>query len=263
MNKLFVSVLILMALFSCKDKVQEIKNSHEADHENTHWGYTGETSPEHWAELEENAACSGKYQSPINIVEFNTVINTVDTKKIKILYSPETELSEVINNGHSIEFDFKAGDSLSYLNGTYHLKQIHFHEPSEHTINGIRYPIEIHLVHMNTAKEYTVISILGKEGNESDYSDFFNLFLPLKQGERKEVHESLDLRDLFPQVLNYYSYKGSLTTPPCTETVNWVIFKEAITISEEAATFLKENMPLDNYRNNQALNGRIVYHNTN
>ena len=263
MKKSFAGVLILIALFSCKDKAREINNSNGSDHENKHWGYTGETSPEHWAEIVKNTDCSGYNQSPINIIKSKTVITTSDTSKIDILYSPETELSQVINNGHSIEFDFEPGDSLNYHGKTYHLKQIHFHSPSEHTIDSLDFPIEMHLVHMNNRSEYTVISILGEEGDESDYSEFFNLFLPLKEGEKKEIHESLDLAVLFPEKLDYYSYKGSLTTPPCTETVNWVILKEPITISKEASTFLKENMPLNNYRNEQPLNGRIVFDNTN
>lgn len=81
MNTLFASVLILVAFFSCKDIAQEIKNSHEPDYENRHWGYEGETSPEHWAQIQENTGCSGKYQSPINILEINTVRNVADTKK--------------------------------------------------------------------------------------------------------------------------------------------------------------------------------------
>ena len=250
---------MVLVIFACQNKTKKATNKEEVNHEKKHWGYKGETSPEHWAEIDENTDCSGYNQSPINIITSKTVRNTTDSIKIDILYSPETELSRVTNNGHSIEFDFERGDSLRYLGHTYHLKQIHFHGPSEHTIDSLDFPIEMHLVHMNSNNEYTVVSILGKEGEESDYSEFFSLFLPLKVNETKEIHEPLDLADLFPENLDYYSYKGSLTTPPCTETVNWVILKDPITISKKASTFLKRNMPINNYRNEQPVNRRIVY----
>ena len=257
MRKLVFSAICLFSimLISCnKNKTAQANNeAHE------HWSYEGETSPEHWAEVEKHSDCSGNFQSPVNIVTSEAINDTISMNKVDILYSPETELSQVKNNGHSIEFVFDEGDSIRYMNDIYDLKQIHFHEPSEHTINGVRFPVEMHLVHMDSKNEFTVISILGEQGVETEYSEFLNLFLPLKEGETKEIHESFDLTDLFQDNTAYYSYKGSLTTPPCTEQVNWIILKESITISKEAVNFLKNNMPLDNYRNEQALNGRKVY----
>ena len=249
------SCLLFIMLISC-DKNKTAQANNEA-HE--HWSYEGETSPEHWAEIEKDSDCSGNFQSPVNIATSEAIKDTILKNKVDILYSPETELSQVKNNGHSIEFDFDEGDSIRYMNDIYHLKQIHFHEPAEHTINGVRFPLEMHLVHMDSKNQFTVISILGEQGFETEYSEFLNLFLPLKEGVTKEIHESFDLTDLFQDNTAYYSYKGSLTTPPCTEQVNWIILKESITISEEAVNFLKNNMPLDNYRNEQPLNGRKVY----
>lgn len=256
----FVLTLVITLIISCKnDKKLMNLNPHDVD---KHWSYEGETSPEHWAEIEKESDCSGRFQSPIDIEDSSSLKDTLSLKNLEILYTTETELRKVLNNGHSIEFDFDEGDSLRYLNDTYHLKQIHFHEPSEHTINGLRFPIEMHLVHVNTKNDFTVIGILGEEGDETDFNEFFNLFLPIKEGEEKEVHKPVDLTELFRDKQNYYSYKGSLTTPPCTENVNWIIFKESISISKDAILLVKNNMPLNNYRNEQPLNGRLVYRNS-
>lgn len=148
---------------------------------------------------------------------------------------------------------------MLYHSKTFHLSQINFHEPAEHTIDGIRYPLEIHLVHSFNNEEFTVMSILAKEGEESQIFEFLESFLPINVNNTKNIHEPLDLTTLFPKTKNYYAYGGSLTTPPCTENVNWIVFKEPIIVSEAEVLKLKKNMPKDNYRNEQPLNGRQVY----
>ena len=252
MNKLLVSFLyvFLIILSSCKNE-EKIK----------HWTYEGETSPEHWVEIEKNSDCDGKSQSPINIITDHTLpVNNVND--LEVFYTPETVISKVENNGHSIQFDFEPGDSIQYKKEIYHLKQIHFHEPAEHLINGIRYPIEIHFVHKSDYENLTVLSIFGEEGEVSGMFDFFESFLPIKEGESKEINYAIDLTSLYPKSKDFYSYSGSLTTPPCTENVNWVIFKDQLILSYKQVLKLKSNMPLNNYRNEQPLNKRKVYLNT-
>lgn len=247
--------IILLTFQSCK---QIHKTEHTAETQDTrHWSYSGETSPEHWVEVEKNSNCDGKYQSPINII--NKDADSVSSENLlKIYYSPKTSISKVENNGHSIQFDFEAGDSIDYKNDMYYLKQIHFHEPSEHKINGIIYPIEIHLVHVNKTGQISVLGILGEEGDESQLFEFFESFLPIENGSEKEIHQNIDLSSLFLNANNYYSYSGSLTTPPCTEGVNWIVFKKPIILSVEEVLKLKNNMPINNYRNEQPLNNRLV-----
>ena len=246
-SKIFI-LLIIAIIVSCKsDKVE-------------HWSYQGETAPEHWPEIEKHTNCDGLNQSPVNIIEFNTVLNP-SASNLSVLYSPLTVLNKVENNGHSIQFSFYPGDSIIYQHKSYLLKQIHFHEPSEHIINGIIYPVEIHLVHVNDDNEITVLGILGMEGEESQLFEFLESFLPLENGEEKIINQRLDLTDLFPDVTDFYSYDGSLTTPPCTENVKWVVFKNPIVLSLDEVLKLKNNMPINNYRNEQPLNGRIIYHN--
>ena len=256
MFKIFISLfyIFLIVLSSCKD---EHKLSLPKKKESKHWTYDGETSPEHWAEIEKNSDCDGINQSPINIIVDHTVpVNNVND--LKVFYSTETIISKVKNNGHSIQFDFEPGDSIRYKKEIYHLKQIHFHEPAEHIVNGVRYPIEIHFVHKSDQDKLTVLSIFGVEGDVSGLFDFFETFLPIKNGESKVIDQKVDLQSLYPKSKGFYSYNGSLTTPPCTEGVNWVIFKDQVVFSYTQAIKLKDNMPLNNYRNEQPLNDRVV-----
>ena len=241
---IFVSLIIFS---SCKNEKKA-----------AHWSYEGESSPEHWTEIEKNSDCDGKSQSPINIIVDHTVaVNKAD--QLQVFYSPETELSTVKNNGHSLQFDFEEGDSIHYKKETYHLKQLHFHEPAEHLVNGIRYPIEIHFVHKSDKDHLTVLSVFGEEGDTSDLTRLLKTFLPIESGASKNINYPIDLSSLYPKGNRFYSYSGSLTTPPCSENVNWVIFKDQIILSYEQVLNLKETMPLNNYRNEQPLNERIVY----
>lgn len=251
MRHYFYICILCFIVFNACDSGQH--QSHQAD-----WSYSGENAPEHWAEIEKHSDCGGQNQSPINIIASRSLPAQTENV-LDIYYSDETILHKVDNNGHSIQFSFEKGDSIVYNNKSYHLKQIHFHEHSEHLINGMIYPIEIHLVHMSKDNEIAVIAILGQEGEESQIFEFFESFLPLKMGESKLIDLKQDLNDLFPDDRSFFSYVGSLTTPPCTENVNWIVFKESIILSLEEVEKLRQNMPLNNYRNEQALNGRKVY----
>ena len=106
-----------------------------------HWSYQGESGPAHWAEIEKNSDCDGLHQSPVNIIEFNSQPGSEDELSLEIHYEDETKIHDVINNGHSIQYNFELGDYIKFQGKRYDLKQVHFHEPAEHTINGIRYPI--------------------------------------------------------------------------------------------------------------------------
>lgn len=253
MESRMLSTVVCVALFlmtSCENEEKQHKD----------WGYKGEISCEHWCEIEENSACSGEKQSPINIIEVDVSASNPENQ-LRLMYSPETHLKDVVNNGHSIKFDFDTGDSINYRGNHYYLKQIHFHEPSEHTINGIRYPIEIHLVHFSKENNPVVMAVLGMEGKESQLFEFLESFLPLEAGETKALGSQIDLNSLFPDKKDYYSYSGSLTAPPCSEDVNWIIFKQPISLSLKEVMTLKENIPLNNYRPEQPLNGRTVNYN--
>lgn len=225
--------------------------------EKKHWSYQGETGPEHWVEFEKDSDCGGKYQSPINIVSTNAMVDTT-LQPLDIHYSSATKIHEVVNNGHSIQYNFESGNYLNYKDEKYELKQIHFHEAAEHTINGIRYPMVIHMVHVNIKNQYAVLAVMVKEGKSSAPFNFLESYLPIEKGTTKTVNTSFDLNKNLPKDKGYYNYVGSLTTPPCTEGVNWFIYKKPITISLKQVKELQKIMPLNNYRNEQPLNGRKV-----
>ena len=227
-------------------------------HSHPEWDYEGELSPEHWAEVEEYSDCNGKHQSPINIIDVNATFEPELNSALALEYDAMTHIYDVINNGHTVQFDFEEGDSLRWKGQTFFLKQIHFHEPAEHMINGIRYPIEIHLVHQNEAGDLAVVGILGKEGVESQAFDFLENYLPLPPGSEAKIDKAFDLNNILPEDRSFYTYSGSLTTPPCSEGVRWFVLRDAIDLSEEQVLILQENMPHNNYRGHQPLNDRIV-----
>jgi len=247
--------IICILTISC-DK-DESNNTKIPSEEKAHWGYDGETNPEHWAELEKESECGGEYQSPINIISNNAIIDE-ELKELDIHYASQTKIHEVVNNGHSIQYNFEPGDYLMYKEDKYELKQIHFHAPSEHTINGIHYPMVIHMVHVSDKNQFVVLAVMVQEGKSSAPFDFLESYLPVNEGQNIEIDTSFDLNKNLPDNKGYYSYVGSLTTPPCTQGVNWFIFKEPITVSLEQVKVLKKLMPLNNYRNEQPLNGRQV-----
>ncbi|WCL80149.1 carbonic anhydrase family protein [Saprospira sp. CCB-QB6] len=219
------------------------------------WSYQGETGPEHWAELEKTSDCGGQHQSPINIVEYQS---DEQLPPLDIQYADQTILHDVVNNGHSIQYDFEEGDYIVLEGEKFYLKQFHFHEPSEHTIEGVRYPLEMHLVHANQDGDIAVLAVMAKEGGQSAPFDFLETYLPLAAGAKKEIGKPFDMNLNLPKDRSYYHYKGSLTTPPCSENVQWYIFKTPINISLKQAKILEENMPVHNYRNEQPVNDRIV-----
>jgi len=223
-----------------------------------HWTYEGEMGPEHWAD--HNSACAGSSQSPVNIIVTDADPDSAKAFPLSVHYPPQTRIHSVTNNGHSIQYDFDQGDEIEFNGDRYALKQIHFHEPSEHTLNGVRYPIEMHLVHANEARgEYTVIGLLGYEGAPNKTFAKIEQFVPHQTGETLAINQSIDLNGLFDETLTpRFHYRGSLTTPPCSENVNWVVFEEPFMLSHDQVVKLKELMPKNNYRDVQPLNTRHV-----
>jgi carbonic anhydrase len=255
-----LGTVILFALVSCKDTTEARNKEMEEDlahNEAIHWTYTGENGPEHWDELEKSSQCGGERQSPVNIVDIQTEADSA-LLPLDLHYYGQVRIHEVISNGHSIQYNFEKGDYISLWDIRYDLKQIHFHEAAEHTLNGVRYPLEMHMVHVNADNEIAVFAIMAMEGEPSEPFNFLEKYLPLEIGETKVIDEYFDLNLNLPASRDYYTYKGSLTTPPCTEGVTWIVFKEPITVSLQQVKELQRLMPLNNYRGEQPLNGRIV-----
>jgi carbonic anhydrase len=251
-NKNIILVVIALIICSCKNKVEHInidttlnQDNHNSANQisHNHWTYSGETGPEHWAEIEKQSDCDGKQQSPINIIDIDVVTDT-SLNSIDINYSSNVKIHDVINNGHSIQYDFEKGDYITLNDHKYELKQIHFHEASEHTINGIRYPLEMHLVHASEDHKIAVLAVMAKEGESSSPFTFLENYLPVEKGETKQIDAYFDLNLNLPENKEYYTYEGSLTTPPCTQNVSWYIFKTPITVSVDQVKQLQNLIPV-------------------
>ncbi len=220
-----------------------------------HWSYEGETGPEHWKEIEKNSDCGGFLQSPINIVNYE-LDRTLPN--LSVHYTTSTHIHDVVNNGHTIQYNFDVGDFIELGDNQYELMQFHFHEPAEHLIDGIRYPMELHLVHKSADGAYAVLSVMAKEGASSEPFDFLERHLPLEVGDIETVDMAFDMNLNLPRDKTYFTYEGSLTTPPCTENVRWIIFREPITVSLQQVEELRKLMPLNNYRDEQPRNNRPI-----
>ncbi|MBR9914694.1 MAG: carbonic anhydrase family protein [Algicola sp.] len=258
MKSIRFTLILLVLAVGCQNTTQKIEPSRRktvVSHKDKHWSYEGETGPNYWKEIEVNSDCGGKYQSPINIVNYDS---DTTLAPLDISYSQSTHIHDVVNNGHSIQYNFDTGDYMTLNQKRFDLKQFHFHEPAEHLIDGIRYPLVLHLVHMSDNEEYAVIAVMAKEGQSSEPFDFLESFLPVLPGQTATVDQAFDMNLNLPEHRTYFNYTGSLTTPPCSESVEWFIFKDPITVSLKQVEQLRALMPLNNYRNEQPHNGRRI-----
>lgn len=197
------------------------------------WDYQGTNSPETWGNLsEEFALCTtGQNQSPIDLDPEASLM----TEGVELNYA--TVVFEVVNNGHSVQVNYPKGSTANIGGETYDLLQFHFHTPSEHTVAGKASEMEVHLVHTNAAGDLAVISAMVEPGPESD--DVSKIWRNIPEvGASKKSDLVINAANLLPKDLTHISYSGSLTTPPCSEDVTWLVMKEPITLSlEQIKTF--------------------------
>jgi carbonic anhydrase len=219
----------------------------------THWGYTGHTGPAHWGELAaEYALCkTGKQQSPINIAS----PRPAKLPAIEFHYQPS--MLEVINNGHTIQVNYAPGSYIVANGKRYDLLQFHFHTPSEHEINGKPADMVAHLVHKAKDGQLGVVGVLMNRGQANPELVKIQDNMPTQHGERKAAPIKIDAAQLLPGDRSYYQYPGSLTTPPCSEGVNWMVLKTASPASaSQVAAFTA--VLHKNARPVQPLNGREI-----
>jgi len=205
-------------------------------------------------------------QSPINIITKQT--EKSHGEPISFLFHSDINAAE--NLGHTIQVDFKPGSTCIVNGKDYSSKQFHFHTPSEHLIDGMTFPMEMHIVNILTDSgkkdnpSYLVVALLFKMGAENNFLKEFLNKIPKKEGEKNELPlGQVKLEDVFSQIpknemKSYYTYKGSLTTPPYTERVQWVILKYIVEASEEQI-FQMERMEGNNARHVQAVNNRKIF----
>jgi len=196
--------------------------NHYSNKHKVEWEYIGKVGPKYWGDLSpEFKMCKiGKQQSSIDIIP----TKTTKYKPFKIDYKSSATI--VVNNGHTVKVSVKKGSYMVVDGKKYELEQFHFHTPSENYIRGIEYPFKAHFVHISKDGIITVIGVMFKEGKENKVLSKIWLKFPLKKGEKVHINLSAnDINNLLPKNREYYKFMGSLTTPPCTEGVTWIVFK--------------------------------------
>jgi carbonic anhydrase len=253
----FLVTLILLLVFSVSIALAQDGgegDDHGGDHA-VHWSYDGMEGPEYWGELNTDYTfCgTGMTQSPIGI----SGVDTPDEGSLVFNWLPTT--LNIVNNGHAIQLDYDPGSSVELDGKAYNLLQFHFHMGSENTIDGVQFPMEVHFVHQSEDGELAVIGVmldLGEEDNEA-YQTFW-AHLPTLVTERRTIPAiEVDANELLPEAHSYYRFMGSLTTPPCSEGVNWVVMAEPVYLSQaqlDAFAAIYDH----NFRPTQPLNDRVV-----
>jgi len=224
-----------------------------ATHTQLHWSYEGKGGPEFWSHLSpDNQTCTnGKRQSPINISDGIGV----DLEPIKFNYG-STSYS-VIDNGHTVQVNVPEGLNITIMGRTYQLIQFHFHKPAEERVNGRSYDMVAHLVHKDADGRLAVVAVLMEKGPEHPLIQAIWNNLPLEQGMVVSPSAPIDLNKLLPEKRDYWTYMGSLTTPPCTEDVLWMVMKQPLQVSIEQIGIFGRLYP-NNARPIQPTNNRLI-----
>jgi carbonic anhydrase len=224
------------------------------EHGVEHWSYDGETGPSHWGDLSpEFAPCkTGHHQSPINIGL------TQKDNLPALQFDYKTAPLHIIDNGHTIMINYAPGSSLRVGDKRYELKQFHFHRPSEEKINGKGYDMAVHLVHVAQDGSVAVVAVMLQRGRDNPLIDELWDDLPREKGKEQLLDSvQINVANLLPADRGYYTFSGSLTTPPCTENVTWYVLKQPVTISvAEIREFSK--LYRDDARPTQPLYDRVV-----
>ncbi len=218
------------------------------------WGYSGAEAPSKWAQLSpENFACNGKNQSPINLTSY---IKS-ELEPIKFNYQASGG-ENLVNNGHTLQINYAAGSSITVDQQEFKLLQFHFHAPSENHINGTSYPLEAHFVHADSNGNLAVIAVMYKEGKENKGLKQAWKNIPKHKGEQHKFSKLITAQDFLPANKKYYRFNGSLTTPPCSEGVRWLVMKTIETASQQQINAFKQILHEPNNRPLQPLNARPV-----
>lgn len=226
-----LTTALLVGAAACADvdpeAETEVPATAEPAAEQSEWSYEGETGPEHWGGLSaEYEACEvGQAQSPIDIATGERAGD--DLASLDLAYDGSDLTLE--DTGHGYKATPGTDQTLTIGDQTYRLLQFHAHTPSEHTIDGESFPMEVHFVHQNDAGELAVVGVMVEEGERSEG---YSAVVEALRGTGQTVTVD-DVSALLPSERAYYTYSGSLTTPPCTEGVRWIVLEEPITMSAE------------------------------
>jgi carbonic anhydrase len=245
MNSLKAIPALVAATFCC------VSLAHA---EGKHWAYAGHGGPAEWGTLDQAfATCKlGKVQSPIDI----RGAKSADLPAIKFDYKPSP--LKVIDNGHTIQVNYAPGSSIEVGGARYELLQFHFHKPSEEKINGKAHDMVAHLVHKGADGKLAVVAVLLDKGGANPAIDAIWKNLPKeKEKEAAVATVTVDAAALLPADKGYYTFQGSLTTPPCSEEVRWLVLKTPTKIAASEIAAFGKLYPM-NARPTQPLNGRSL-----
>jgi len=227
---------------------------HQASPHAAHWSYGGEGGPEQWGQLKpEFATCAtGSRQSPIDIRSGVKV----DLEPIQFDYRPSA--FGVIDNGHTIQVNVGGGNAIEVQGRRYDLVQFHFHRPSEERINGRQFDMVAHLVHKDPEGRLAVVAVLLDRGGVAQplIQTVWNN-LPLEKGSEVSVRGDIDMNHLLPADRRYFTYMGSLTTPPCSEGVLWLVLQQPVPVAQDQIGVFSRLYPM-NARPVQQASGRLI-----
>jgi carbonic anhydrase len=214
-----------------------------------HWGYEGDNGPEHWGDA--FPVCGkGKKQSPLNII--GPFEKSKDTLSVDYKEGP----LKMLNNGHTIQVNIEPGSTLTIGKESFDLLQFHFHRPSEEQVDGKNASMVAHFVHKSKEGKLAVIGVMLNEGKDSAAIKTLWANLPPKEGEEfLPAKVTFNPASLLPKEMGFYNYEGSLTTPPCTEGVQFYILKTPVDISKQQLAKFPFKL---NARPVQSLNGRKI-----
>jgi carbonic anhydrase len=218
-----------------------------------HWGYEGRGGPRAWGRLKpEFSLCgSGARQSPIDIRDGLAL----DLEPLQLDYKPGA--FAVIDTGHTVQVNVAPGNFIDIMGRRYELQQFHFHRPSEERVNGRQFEMDVHLVHRDAEGRLAVVALLLERGAAQPLLHTVWNHLPLQRHEELTARVPIDLNGLLPADRRYYSYMGSLTTPPCSEGVLWVVLQQPLPVSARQIDIFARLYPM-NARPIQPGAGRLI-----
>lgn len=221
--------------------------------QDTHWGYSGQQGAKNWTTLSPDyIACSGKNQSPINLTGF------IESDLPPIQFNYESGGHEVLNNGHTVQVNYKKGSHIKVEGQVFTLKQFHFHAPSENHINGRSYPLEAHLVHADKNGNLAVVAVMFIQGDANNGLKNAWAMMPKHAGDKHTLSKTINVNSILPNNREYYRFNGSLTTPPCSEGVHWLVMKNSATASKQQIEDFMQVLHEPNNRPLQAVNARTI-----
>jgi carbonic anhydrase len=218
----------------------------------SHWSYEGQTGPDNWGALDAaSRTCStGSQESPLDLTD------AIDAPQAPLIVSWPKGPDTIVNNGHTIQLNFTEGDTLKAGSRQYGLVQFHFHHPSEHLLNGERFAMEAHFVHADR-NNLAVVGVFMTPGQSNEAFKKIVSTMPAPEVPPEPVDPAIDPNDLLPRQLGYYRYEGSLTTPPCSETVEWLVIGEPIQVAHGDIELFAKLYPM-NARPVQPRNRRFI-----